>query len=204
MSHPEKQDLLEKNLKNDESEDNNSNSSESNDINNSRRQFSTMVGIGCAAVCACYVGCTAIEYMAPAEDALAEKTTEVSVKNLQPGQSLKVVYRGSPVFIKRRTPEELKEAANVDIKKLRDPQTDAQRVLKGYEEFLVVVGVCTHLGCIPIPVEEKDGNGDAWFCPCHGSHYDISGRITQGPAPRNLLVPPYKFINKNTILIGEA
>jgi ubiquinol-cytochrome c reductase iron-sulfur subunit len=204
MNHPYKQENSEAENLNENGDKNNLNSEKPSEINSDRREFSTLVGVGCGVLCACYVGSVAIDYMAPSADSMAEKTTEVNIKDLQPGQSLKVVYRGSPVFIKRRTQEEIDEANNVNLSELRDPQTDAQRVLKGHETILVVIGVCTHLGCIPIGTDGQNGDYDGWFCPCHGSHYDTSGRVRKGPAPKNLAVPPYKFLNENTILIGEA
>ena len=113
-----------------------------------------------------------------------------------------VKWRGKPVFIRRRTENEINESRQVDINSLRDPQADEERVQK--DEWLVVMGVCTHLGCVPLGQKTGDGKGDygGWFCPCHGSHYDISGRIRKGPAPENLEVPPYSFISDNVIKIG--
>jgi ubiquinol-cytochrome c reductase iron-sulfur subunit len=106
---------------------------------------------------------------------------------------------GKPIFIKRRTPEEIQEAKSVALKDLPDPQKDEDRVKEGKEEWLVMLGVCTHLGCVPLK-DKGDFNG--WFCPCHGSHYDISGRVRKGPAPKNMEVPKYEFVNNNTIKIG--
>ncbi|KAG8892510.1 hypothetical protein FRB99_002041, partial [Tulasnella sp. 403] len=109
-----------------------------------------------------------------------------------------IKWRGKPVFIRHRTPDEIEEANGVDVKSLRDPQTDESRVKK--PEWLVMLGVCTHLGCVPIG---ESGDYGGWFCPCHGSHYDISGRIRQGPAPTNLEVPEYSFDEAaNKIIIG--
>jgi ubiquinol-cytochrome c reductase iron-sulfur subunit len=138
----------------------------------------------------------------PSRDTLALATTEVDLGPVQVGQRLTVAWRGKPVFIDHRTPEEIKAAGNVDISDLRDPQTDAVRVKK--PEWLVIVGVCTHLGCIPLGQKTGDDRGPygGWFCPCHGSIYDTSGRIRQGPAPLNLAVPPYEFTGDTTIKIG--
>ena len=118
-------------------------------------------------------------------------------KMIKEGQEITVLWRGKPVFIKRRTKEEIASAEKVDIKDLKDPQLDSKRVKKA--EWLVLVGVCTHLGCVPI-----SGKGDygGWFCPCHGSHYDSSGRIRKGPAPTNLEVPTYEFVGDNKIKLG--
>ena len=117
------------------------------------------------------------------------------------GSRIVVVWRGSPVFVAHRTAAEIEEARKVNVGDLRDPQKDEARVQK--PEFLIVSGICTHLGCIPLGTKPTDPKGDfgGWFCPCHGSQYDTSGRIRQGPAPRNLTVPPYKF-NGDTVLIG--
>jgi ubiquinol-cytochrome c reductase iron-sulfur subunit len=133
---------------------------------------------------------------------LALSTTEVDLAPVQVGQRLTVAWRGKPIFIDHRTPEEIKTAENVDVASLRDPQPDSARVKK--PEWLVVVGVCTHLGCIPLGQKVGDDRGQygGWFCPCHGSVYDTSGRIRQGPAPQNLFVPPYDFTADTTIKIG--
>ena len=143
-----------------------------------------------------------LKSMNPAEDTLALGSTEVDLSNILIGQSITVKWRGKPVFIRRRTQEEIVEANNVDIALLRDPMSDKDRVQK--EEWLVLEGVCTHLGCVPLGQKMTDTKGEynGWFCPCHGSHYDSSGRIRKGPAPENLAVPPYKFISDSTIKIG--
>jgi len=135
--------------------------------------------------------------MNPAADVLALASIEVDVSSLQPGNCMTVKWRGKPVFIRARTDEEIESAEGVSLGELRDPQSDADRVQKA--ETLVVLGVCTHLGCVPI-----NGAGDfgGWFCPCHGSHYDTSGRIRKGPAPLNLEVPPYSFIDDDKIQVG--
>ena len=138
-----------------------------------------------------------IDQMNPDASVKALASTEVDISGVEPGQSITVLWRGKPVFIKRRTSEEILEAKDVQIDSLPDPEKDIDRVQK--DEWLVVLGVCTHLGCVPLG-DKGDYNG--WFCPCHGSHYDTSGRIRKGPAPTNLEVPKYKFINNNTIKIG--
>ena len=143
-----------------------------------------------------------LKSMNPAEDTLALGSTEVDLSNISIGQSITVKWRGKPVFIRRRTQEEIVEANNVDIALLRDPMSDKDRVQK--DEWLVLEGVCTHLGCVPLGQKMTDTKGEynGWFCPCHGSHYDSSGRIRKGPAPDNLAVPPYEFISDSTIKIG--
>jgi ubiquinol-cytochrome c reductase iron-sulfur subunit len=140
--------------------------------------------------------------MSPAEDTLAAGSTEVDISMIEEGQSVTIKWRGKPVFIKKRTKEEIEAAKMVQASDLRDPQDDADRVQK--EEWLVLVGVCTHLGCVPLGQKLSDmkGDYDGWYCPCHGSHYDTSGRIRKGPAPTNLDVPPYSFLNDTTIKIG--
>jgi ubiquinol-cytochrome c reductase iron-sulfur subunit len=143
-----------------------------------------------------------IDTMTPARDTLAGSTTEVDLAPVAVGQRLTVAWRGKPVFIDHRTVAEIKAAREVDPSQLRDPQPDGDRVKK--PEWLIVVGVCTHLGCIPLGQKTGDDRGPfgGWFCPCHGSIYDTSGRIRQGPAPANLAVPPYEFAANTTIRIG--
>ena len=143
-----------------------------------------------------------IKSMNPAEDTLALGSTEVDLSNIAVGQSITVKWRGKPVFIKRRTSDEIEAARDVDLNSLRDPISDDERVQN--PEWLVMVGVCTHLGCVPLGQKMSDikGEYDGWFCPCHGSHYDTSGRIRKGPAPENMAVPPYQFLENNLIKIG--
>ena len=122
---------------------------------------------------------------------------EVDLGAVLPGTSITVKWRGKPVFIRRRTEGEIASATSVDVSTLRDPQQDGERVVK--PEWLIVLGICTHLGCVPVG---NAGDYGGWFCPCHGSHYDTSGRIRKGPAPLNLEVPQYKFLEDNKILLG--
>jgi ubiquinol-cytochrome c reductase iron-sulfur subunit len=124
---------------------------------------------------------------------------EVDLGPIAEGQIIKVFWRGKPIFISHRTQKEIDEARMVELGELRDPQTDQERVKKGHDQWLVVIGICTHLGCIPLA---HQGNYDGWFCPCHGSQYDSSGRIRLGPAPANLPVPPYAFLSDSKIQIG--
>jgi len=132
-----------------------------------------------------------------AQQALA--TTEVDISQIEPGKSITVLWRGKPVFLRRRTQEEIAEARSVNLNDLPDPQKDEERVKDGKDEWLVMLGVCTHLGCVPL---KDKGDYKGWFCPCHGSHYDLSGRIRKGPAPTNMEIPKYEFVNSNTIKIG--
>ena len=143
-----------------------------------------------------------IDSMNPAADTLALASTGVDLKPVEVGQRITVVWRGKPVFIDHRSAEEIKAAQEVDLAGLVDPQPDSARVKK--PEWLVIVGVCTHLGCIPLGQKTGEPRGPfgGWFCPCHGSAYDTSGRIRQGPAPQNLDVPPYEFTGDTTIKIG--
>ena len=138
-----------------------------------------------------------IDQMNPDSSAKALATTEVDVSSVELGKTITVLWRGKPIFIRRRTKEEIEEASAVDLKDLKDPEKDEDRVKD--PEWLVMVGVCTHLGCIPLG-EKGEYNG--WFCPCHGSHYDTSGRVRKGPAPNNLEIPKYEFIDNNIIKIG--
>ena len=138
-----------------------------------------------------------IDQMNPDASVKALSSTEVNVSEVQPGQSITVLWRGKPVFIKRRTEEEIAKARQVDLKELKDPEKDEDRAKN--PEWLIMVGICTHLGYVPLG---NKGDYDGWFCPCHGSHYDTSGRIRKGPAPTNLEVPKYEFVDSNTIKIG--
>ena len=138
-----------------------------------------------------------IDQMNPGSSVKALATTEVDVSSVEVGKTIIVLWRGKPIFIRRRTKEEIEEASAVDLKDLKDPEKDEDRAKD--PKWLVMVGVCTHLGCVPLG-EKGEYNG--WFCPCHGSHYDTSGRVRKGPAPNNLEIPKYEFINNNIIKIG--
>ncbi|MBV1797673.1 ubiquinol-cytochrome c reductase iron-sulfur subunit [Siccirubricoccus sp. G192] len=143
-----------------------------------------------------------ISSMNPARDVLALSTTEVDLAPVATGAAVTVVWRGKPVFIRHRTQKEIDEARAVPLNELKDPATDESRVKK--PEWLVMVGICTHLGCVPLGQKPTDPKGpfDGWFCPCHGSAYDSSGRIRQGPAPANLVIPEYVFTSDTQIRIG--
>ena len=149
-----------------------------------------VVGVGAAAW-------PLIDQMNPDASVKALATTEVDVTSVKPGQSITVLWRGKPVFIKRRTENEISEAKSVSLTELKHPEKDEDRASN--PEWLVMIGVCTHLGCVPLA---DKGDYKGWFCPCHGSHYDTSGRIRKGPAPTNLEIPKYEFVNSNTIKIG--
>ncbi len=143
-----------------------------------------------------------IHSMNPARDVLAISSTEVDISKVPVGARLTVVWRGRPVFVDHRTEKQIADAQAVKTDGLRDPETDQARTKK--PEWLVVVGICTHLGCIPLGQKPDEPRGEfgGWFCPCHGSQYDKSGRIRKGPAPRNLEVPPYAFLPNNVLKIG--
>lgn len=124
---------------------------------------------------------------------------DVDLAPIAEGQAIKVFWRGKPIYINHRTKKEIDEARNVDLASLPDPQPDSARVKEGHANFQVLIGICTHLGCIPLA---HQGDYDGYFCPCHGSQYDTSGRIRRGPAPANLPLPPYEFVSYTKIRIG--
>ena len=138
-----------------------------------------------------------IDQMNPDASVKALASTEVDISGVEKGQSITVLWRGKPVFIRRRTEQEIAKAKDVKLEDLPHPETDEERAKN--PEWLVMLGVCTHLGCVPLGDKGEYGG---WFCPCHGSHYDTSGRIRKGPAPTNMEVPKYEFVNSNTIKIG--
>jgi|TARA_B110000438_G_scaffold125109_1_gene121813 ubiquinol-cytochrome c reductase iron-sulfur subunit len=162
-----------------------------------RRDFLYSVSYALGAVGIGSVVWPLVDQMNPDASVKALSTTEVDISNIEPGKSLTVLWRGKPVFIRRRTEEEILAAENTNLSDLKDPQNDSDRVQK--PEWLVMLGVCTHLGCVPLG---DKGDYDGWFCPCHGSHYDTSGRIRKGPAPTNMPIPKYEFVDNNTIKIG--
>jgi ubiquinol-cytochrome c reductase iron-sulfur subunit len=169
-----------------------------------RRDFMMLTAAGLAGVGAASVLWPFVDSMNPSAEVLAVSTIEVDLSPIQPGQTIKVKWRGVPVFIRHRTPAEIEGARKVPMSDLPDPQADEDRVKKGHDQWLVMVGVCTHLGCIPL-IGEGEFGGESrggLFCPCHGSHYDTSGRVRKGPAPRNLAVPHYAFLSDNKIKIG--
>lgn len=172
-------------------------SNNNNKDKSTRRDFLTTVTATVGAVGVGAAVLPIISQMNPDSSVKALASIEVDISNIQEGKEITVLWRGKPVFIKRRTKEEIQKAEQTSMKDLIDPQEDKDRVKKS--EWLVVVGVCTHLGCVPIGGK---GEYNGWFCPCHGSHYDTSGRIRKGPAPKNLEIPSYVFLDDNTIKIG--
>ena len=163
----------------------------------SRRSFIHQASGALGAVAVVSAGWPLVDQMNPSKDVEALSKVEIDLTNLNEGKSTTVMWRGKPLFIKHRTNKEIEEANNVNIDDLPDPQTDKDRVKN--PKYLVLVGVCTHLGCVPA---SDKGEYNGWFCPCHGSHYDTSGRIRKGPAPTNLEIPPYEFTSENTIIVG--
>ncbi len=169
-----------------------------------RRDFIALTAASLAGVGAAAAVWPFVHSMNPAADVLALSSVEVDLSPIKEGQTIKVKWRGMPVFIRHRTKEDIEESRKVSMGDLKDPESDDKRVKKGKEQWLVMVGVCTHLGCIPLSgageYNGKDGGG--WFCPCHGSHYDTAGRVRKGPAPKNLAIPEYAFLSDNRIKIG--
>jgi len=170
--------------------------------NKPRRDFIKLASMTLGGVGAASLAIPFIASMNPGKDTLALASTEIDLSPLKEGQSLTIIWRGKPVFIKHRTPAEIEQAKNVALADLKDAEEDSNRVQDN--KWLVVLGVCTHLGCVPLGQKTTDVKGDfgGWFCPCHGSHYDTSGRIRKGPAPKNLPVPPYVFLSESKIKIG--
>jgi ubiquinol-cytochrome c reductase iron-sulfur subunit len=170
-----------------------------------RRDFIFLLGTAMAGVGAAAFAWPLIDSLSPAADTKAASTTEVDLSGVKPGQRVTVKWRGSPVFVDYRTPEAIARAVKDDKASMPDPQPDEMRHQEGKAQWLILVGVCTHLGCIPRGQLSTDSKGDygGWFCPCHGSHYDTSGRIRRGPAPKNLVVPDYRFATDTRIVIGE-
>ena len=169
-------------------------------VDSSRRDFLFIATGAVAAVGGLATLWPFISQMNPdASTIAAGAPIEVDLAPIADGQDIKVFWRGKPIYISHRTKKQIDEARAVPVSSLPDPQTDESRVKEGHEQWLVVIGICTHLGCIPIAHE---GNYDGFFCPCHGSQYDSSGRIRQGPAPLNLAVPPYQFVSDSKIQIG--
>lgn len=174
----------------------------SDTIEPTRRDFIYIATGAVAAVGAAAVVWPLIDQMNPDASVRALSSVEIDLSPIEVGQAITIKWRGKPVFIRRRTEQEIEQARNVNLDELRDPQADKDRVKKA--EWLILVGICTHLGCIPKGQAPGDERGDwnGWFCPCHGSHYDTSGRIRKGPAPLNLLVPEYVFESDTKVKIG--
>ena len=169
-----------------------------------RRDFLNVAAVSFAGVGTVAALAPLLVQMAPSADVLALATTEVDISKVQPGQGIKTQWRKQPVFIRNLTPKEIQEANAVALSDLRDPETLAQRTKPGKQNWLITLGVCTHLGCVPLGIGEGETKGPygGYFCPCHGSMYDTAARIRQGPAPKNLAVPEYKFTSPTIVQIG--
>lgn len=169
-----------------------------------RRDFIHVATISFAGVGAAAVAWPLLDSLSASADVVALASIEVDIAKIEPGQAIKTSWRKQPVFIRNLTPKEVKEAAAAPIEAMRDPQTLAERTQPGKENWLITMGVCTHLGCVPLGAAAGEVKGEfgGYFCPCHGSHYDTAGRIRKGPAPTNLVVPEYSFLNDTMIKIG--
>jgi ubiquinol-cytochrome c reductase iron-sulfur subunit len=169
-----------------------------------RRDFLNVAAVSFAGVGGVVALAPLLVQMSPPADVLALATVEVDVSKIQPGQGIKVSWRKQPVFVRNLTPKEIAEANAVKLSDLRDPETLAQRTKPGKANWLITLGVCTHLGCVPLGIGEGENRGPfgGYFCPCHGSMYDTAARIRQGPAPKNLFVPEYKFTSPTIVEIG--
>jgi ubiquinol-cytochrome c reductase iron-sulfur subunit len=169
-----------------------------------RRDLLDLVAGAGGAMLAGGIAVALIGSMNPAADVLAVSSVEIDLTPIAVGSGITVMWQGKPIFVRHRTEKEITEARAVDISELRDPQTDASRVKPGHDQWIILIGICTHLGCIPLGNKPTDMRGEwgGWFCPCHGSQYDTSGRIRKGPAPLDLAVPPYAFETNTRIKIG--
>ena len=169
-----------------------------------RRDFLNLAAVSVAGVGGVALLYPLINQMNPSADVLALAQTDVDIAAIQPGQAIKTSWRKQPVFIRQLMPQEIQAANAVDLGDLRDPQTLAERTKPGKPQWLITLGVCTHLGCVPLGAAEGENKGEygGYFCPCHGSHYDTAARIRKGPAPTNLEVPEYEFTTDTTVRIG--
>jgi ubiquinol-cytochrome c reductase iron-sulfur subunit len=170
----------------------------------SKRDFLKLVTVSSAAIGAAAFAWPFIDFMNPSKDVLALSSVEVDLTPIAAGQGITVLWRGKPIFVRHRTEEEVKTSENTPLSALIEPVRDDQRVKPGHAPWVVVVGICTHLGCVPLGNKPTDPRGDfgGWFCPCHGSQYDTAGRVRHGPAPANLALPTYAFESDTKIKIG--
>jgi ubiquinol-cytochrome c reductase iron-sulfur subunit len=171
-----------------------------------RRDFLNIAAVSFAGVGGLAVLIPLVNQMNPSADVLALATIEVDLSQIKPGQAIKTIYRKQPLFVRQLTPPEIAAANSVPMSELRDPQTLAERTKPGHMMWLITMGVCTHLGCMPLGAGEGENRGPygGYFCPCHGSQYDTAARIRKGPAPRNLEVPDYSFKSATVIEVGKA
>ncbi len=169
-----------------------------------RRDFLNIATVTFAGAGAVAIVLPLINQMNPSADVLAQSTTDIDLSKIQPGQAIKTSFRKQPLFVRNLTPAEQTAADGVQLSELRDPQTLAERTKAGHKNWLITLGVCTHLGCIPLGAAEGENKGPygGYFCPCHGSAYDTAGRIRKGPAPKNLAVPEYAFTSDTAVTVG--
>ena len=169
-----------------------------------RRDFINIAAVSFAGIGGAAALYPLVSQMAPSADVLAESSTEIDISSIQVGQAIKAVWRKQPVFIRNLTPAEISAADKADVSSMRDPQTLAERTKEGKKNWLITMGVCTHLGCVPLGAAEGEIKGEfgGYFCPCHGSVYDTAARIRKGPAPKNLEVPEYVFNSDTVVKIG--
>ncbi|MBH0111702.1 ubiquinol-cytochrome c reductase iron-sulfur subunit [Novosphingobium sp. YJ-S2-02] len=169
-----------------------------------RRDFINVAAVSAAGVAGIGVVIPLVSQMSASADVLAASSTEVDISAIQQGQAIKAIFRKQPVFIRNLTQREIDEANKVDVSSLRDPQSLEERTKEGKANWLITMGVCTHLGCVPLGAGEGEPRGEfgGYFCPCHGSHYDTAARIRKGPAPLNLQVPEYEFTSDTVVTIG--
>lgn len=167
-----------------------------------RRDFLQLTATSMGAVSVAGFVWPFVRQMAPSAETLAHSTVDIDLSPIKEGQAITAMWRGKPVFIRHRTKEEIEDVRQTPLSELRHKQKDAERVQK--PEWLIVVGICTHLGCVPVGQKETETKGEfgGWFCPCHGAHYDVSGRIRKGPASKNMVVPDYVFLDDSTVRIG--
>ena len=169
-----------------------------------RRDFINIAAVAWIGVGGAVAVIPLVNQMNPSADVLAQSTTEIDLSKIQPGQAIKTSFRKQPLFVRNLTPKEIAEADAVPVGSLRDPQTLEQRTKPGHKNWLITLGVCTHLGCVPLGAGEGENRGPfgGYFCPCHGSAYDTAARIRKGPAPKNLAVPEYTFNSATTVTVG--
>lgn len=174
----------------------------------SRRDFIHIATGTFAAVLPAYIGWKFIDSMSPARDTLAASSTDFDVTTAMEGSEVRILLGGKPIFIRHRTEKEIADAQSVDVADLKDPQTDEERLVAGPDgalkpQYLVTFGSCTHLGCVPVgPNDGNTGDFGGWYCPCHASHYDTSGRVRKGPAPKNLPIPKYEYVSDAVVRIS--
>jgi ubiquinol-cytochrome c reductase iron-sulfur subunit len=169
-----------------------------------RRDFINIAAVSFAGIGAVAVIPPLVNQMNPSADVLALASTEVDISAIEPGQAIKTTFRSQPLFVRHLTPKEIAEADAVPVSDLRDPQTLADRTVDGKKQWLITMGVCTHLGCVPLGAGEGENRGEygGYFCPCHGTHYDTAARVRKGPAPTNLEVPEYTFTSDTVVTVG--